>query len=81
MDEQLKTLIELSENGYNLNDFYVISIYADKINLQAHLTTEKELYYRNMGHHFEPVEGHTFIESTVNNICVVLTPTEQSNQF
>lgn len=72
MENQLSTLIELSENGYNLNDFYVVSFRDDIINLQGNLTEEKEAYYKNMGHTFEK-DKNNFTVSTKSKLTIILT--------
>ena len=54
-----KTLIRLLKLGYDLNDFYVITInpahYAEEITLQGHNTPEKLLKYTQLGYSFKVV--------------------------
>jgi len=65
-----QTLIRLLKLGYDLNDFYVITInpehYAEEITLQGHCTPEKLLKYTQLGYSFESVSiGFTCIKEKI----------------
>jgi hypothetical protein len=70
-----KALIRLLKLGYDLDDFYVITInpehYPEEITLQGHNTPEKLLKYTQLGYSFKVV-GIGF-QAEKNKIKINLT--------
>ena len=70
-----QTLIRLLKLGYDLNDFYVITIhpehYDNEVILQGHNTPERLLKYTQLGYSFKVVS--IGLEASNNKIKINLT--------
>jgi len=67
MNEQL---FKLQKLGYDLNDFYAITIYVDKITLQGHLDKSKKDKYKALGYDFICDD---YLQSFKDGIDITLT--------